>query len=138
MSGEETRETVDGHEKDRWVRLDRLLRALAEEISIVRQRKIRIADSIGDKIAESGSEWLKDGSFVAALQDFDLMSQELDHVSSLLAAIGESLKHRDAVEVAVDHGIEAVKLSSMRTRLKAAVYDEVPSAAALDDQDEIW
>ncbi len=138
MTGEKLPETIDGHEKDRWVRLDRLLRALAEEISIVRQRKIKIADSISGKIAESGSEWLQDSAFVAALQDFDLMSQELDHVSSLLAAIGESLQHRDAVEVAVDHGIDAVKLSSMRTRLKAAVYDEVPSAAALDDQDEIW
>ena len=89
-------------------------------------------------IADGADNFRKDSAFVAALQDFDLMSQELDHVSSLLAAIGESLQHRDAVEVAVDHGIDAVKLSSMRTRLKAAVYDEVPSAAVLDDQDEIW
>ncbi|NQV80750.1 MAG: hypothetical protein HQ495_09360 [Alphaproteobacteria bacterium] len=138
MSEDHTSNPVDRPDGDRWVRLDRLLRALAEEISIVRQRKIRIADRIGDKITESGSEWLRDAAFMAVLQDFDLMSQELDHVSSLLAAIGESLQHRDAVEVAVDHGIDAVKLSSMRARLRAAVYDETVGPPDSEDQDELW
>jgi hypothetical protein len=130
------RETQE--ERDRWVRLDRLLGALASEIASVRRREISLADRISQKITEAGSQWLGDRDFVAAMQDFDLMSQELDHVSSLLAAISDSLQHREAVEVAVVHGIDAVKLSSMRRRLMDAVYGGAAAADNDESEDEIW
>jgi len=131
--------TRDNHDEDHSIRLDRLLTALAEEIASVRKREIALADRISEKISAAGSEWLGDRDFVAAMQDFDLMSQELDHVSSLLSAISASLQHRDAVEVAVVHGLDAVKLSSMRGRLMEAVYGVAPRGGdANDSDDELW
>ncbi len=126
------------NDRDHWVRLDRLLTALSSEIASVR-REISLADRISEKISAAGSEWLQDADFVAAMQDFDLMSQELEHVSSLLGAISESLQHREAVEVAVVHGLDAVKLSSMRGRLMEAVYGASPKAPDTpDSEDELW
>lgn len=123
---------------DPWARLERLLSILAQEISSVRERQIAIANRISEKIAEAGSPLLGDARFMGALQDFDLMSQELEHTASLLAAVSESLSDQETVEVAINQGIEAVKLSSMRSRLRAVVDGTPMNDPSASDESEIW
>ncbi len=123
---------------DPWARLERLLSILAQEISSVRERQIAIANRISEKIAEAGSPLLGDAGFMGALQDFDLMSQELEHTASLLAAVSESLSDQETVEVAINQGIEAVKLSSMRSRLRAVVDGTPMHDSSASGESEIW
>ena len=57
----------------------------------------------------------------------------------MLAVIGESLQRRDTVEFAVDHGVDAIKLSSMQARLRKAIYGEGQvDEKNPEDQDELW
>ena len=121
--------------RDSWERLERLLSILAQEISSVRERQITIANR---KIAATGSPLLQDAAFLGALQDFDLMSQELGHTAALLATISESLSDHASADEAIDQGIEKVKLSSMRGRLRAVVDGVSLPHVAEDDVAELW
>ena len=124
--------------RDSWERLERLLSILAQEISSVRERQITIANRISEKIAATGSPLLQDAAFLGALQDFDLMSQELEHTAALLATISESLSDHASADEAIDQGIEKVKLSSMRGRLRAVVDGVSLPHVAEDDVAELW
>lgn len=124
--------------RDSWERVERLLSILAQEISSVRERQIAIANRISEKIATVGSPLLEDAAFLGAMQDFDLMSQELEHTAALLATISESLSDHASADEAINRGIDKVKLSSMRARLRAVV-DGVPLGQAEGEGDaELW
>lgn len=124
--------------RDSWERVERPLSILAQEISSVRERQITVANRISEKISATGSPLLQDAQFLRALQDFDLMSQELEHTAALLAAISESLSDHASADEAIDRGIDKVKLSSMRSRLRAVVDGVSPTEAAKDDDSELW
>ena len=121
--------------------IGRLLLALGDELESLRRLYEKEADVVSPLLAELGVGHSRE--VAQALQQHDLIVQEIDAIAAILLRLGGA----DGVDVAltpedrrrlVDAVLSPVKLGQMKARLVDHISGKRSAVATGGDGDEIW
>lgn len=121
--------------------IGRLLQALADELESVRRLYEVQADIIAPLLAEAG---IRHSAEVAhAIQQHDLIVQEIEAVSTILSGLGRSgslsatARSEDDARL-IETILASVKLGRTRQRISDRLSGRLPPDHSSDGKDEVW